>query len=191
MLLSPLRSKPKSCWYVTASQYIPDAEWRAALLASQVRRLLPSLMWRSASHGILLAKVIALVGVSPLNPIISCLRACLSPLILSLLSPPRNIFTELSFSCCIYPHTSRGVPPRPPSHHCTRSANMRYSLVLLALAAAIEASPFPQGVTAKISPPGKAPPGCQPTYAAGTFGIAVMNISTAAKGKRQVSTISE
>jgi hypothetical protein len=68
---------------------------------------------------------------------------------------------------------------------------MRYSLVLLALAAAIEASPFPQGVTAKISPPGKAPPGCLPTYAAGTFGIAVMNISTAAKGKRQVSTISE
>lgn len=68
---------------------------------------------------------------------------------------------------------------------------MRYSLALLALAAAIEASPFPQAVTAKISPSGKAPPGCQPTYAGGTFGIAVMNISTEAKVKRQVSTISE
>lgn len=68
---------------------------------------------------------------------------------------------------------------------------MRYTLALLALAAAIEASPFPQGVTGKISPTGKAPPGCKPTYPAGTFGIAVMNVSTVAKEKRQVSTISE
>jgi hypothetical protein len=70
---------------------------------------------------------------------------------------------------------------------------MRYSLALIALAAAVQASPFafPQGITAAIPPKGSAPPGCQPSYAAGTFGIAVLNISTAAKPKRQVSTIAD
>lgn len=65
---------------------------------------------------------------------------------------------------------------------------MRHFLALLAFAAVIEASPFPQGVTGAISPSAPAPPGCLPTYAAaGSFGIAVMNL-TAAQKKRQVST---
>lgn len=70
---------------------------------------------------------------------------------------------------------------------------MRYSLAILALAAAVvEASPYPQGVTSKITPTASAPPGCKPSYSAGgTFGIAVMNISTSAKSKRQVSTLTE
>jgi hypothetical protein len=63
---------------------------------------------------------------------------------------------------------------------------MRHFLALLAFAAVIEASPFPQGVTGAISPSAPAPPGCLPTYAAGSFGIAVMNL-TAAQKKRQVS----
>jgi hypothetical protein len=69
---------------------------------------------------------------------------------------------------------------------------MRYSLAVLALVAAVQASPFafPGGVTSAVAPKGSAPPGCLPS-AAGTFGIAVLNISTAAKHKRQVSTISE
>lgn len=69
---------------------------------------------------------------------------------------------------------------------------MRYTLALLAAAVAVQASPMPVpgGVTSAIAPTGSAPPGCKPTYA-GTFGIAVMNVSTKAKAKRQVSTIAD
>ena len=67
---------------------------------------------------------------------------------------------------------------------------MQFTLALVALAAAVHASPvaIPQAVTAIITPSGSAPPGCTPTYA-GSFGIAVMNISTAAGvTKRQAAT---
>lgn len=67
---------------------------------------------------------------------------------------------------------------------------MRHFLALLAFAAVIEASPFPQGVTGAISPSDPAPPGCLPTYAAaGSFGVAVMNLTTAAQKKREASTV--
>lgn len=70
---------------------------------------------------------------------------------------------------------------------------MRYSLAVVALAVAVQASPFafPGGVTSAVAPKASPPPGCLPS-APGTFGIAVLNISTASsKHKRQVSTISE
>ena len=69
---------------------------------------------------------------------------------------------------------------------------MKYTFALLAAAAVVQASPIalPQGITASLAPSGSAPPGCTPSYA-GTFGIAAMNISTAAAKKRQVSTIAE
>lgn len=63
---------------------------------------------------------------------------------------------------------------------------MQYTFALLALAAAVRASPMPQAVTAVITPSGTAPAGCMPTFA-GSFGIAVHNISTAAAAKRQVT----
>lgn len=69
---------------------------------------------------------------------------------------------------------------------------MQYCFAILALAALVKANPvaFPQAVTAKISPTNPAPPGCQPTLA-GSFGIAVHNVSTtAAAVKRDVSTSS-
>jgi len=55
---------------------------------------------------------------------------------------------------------------------------MQYAAVLLALAAAVKASPvaFPQGVTANIAPTAPAPAGCTPNYS-GTFGIAVAAIT--------------
>jgi hypothetical protein len=74
---------------------------------------------------------------------------------------------------------------------------MKFTLVLLAAAAAVQASPvpvaLPGAVTSKISPSGKPPPGCSTSYSSGFFGIAVMNVtatptSTAAK---LVSTISD
>ena len=73
----------------------------------------------------------------------------------------------------------------------TLKTKMRYSLAVLALAVAVQASPFafPGGVTSAIAPSAKPPPGCTPSHA--SFGIAVLNITTAAKQKRQVSTISE
>jgi len=67
---------------------------------------------------------------------------------------------------------------------------MQYTLALLALAAAVHASPLPQAVTAIITPTGTAPPGCMPTFV-GSFGITVINISTASAVKRAVSQISE
>ena len=77
----------------------------------------------------------------------------------------------------------------PLSH--TLKIKMRYSLAVLALVVAVQASPFafPGGVTSAVAPPAKPPPGCTPSHA--SFGIAVLNISTTAKQKRQVSTISE
>jgi len=71
---------------------------------------------------------------------------------------------------------------------------MRLTLVLLAAAVAVQASPMamPQGVTAKISPSKPAPPGCEPSYAGGFFGVAVKNVSTSAVAKKKlVSTISD
>ena len=67
---------------------------------------------------------------------------------------------------------------------------MQYTLALLALAAAVKASPVPQAVTAIITPSGSAPPGCMPTFV-GSFGIAVVNITTATAVKRAVSQIGE
>lgn len=67
---------------------------------------------------------------------------------------------------------------------------MQYTLAFLAVAAVVKASPFPQAVTAAISPTGSAPPCCTPSYS-GSFGIAVMNVSTSAMPKRQVTQLSE
>lgn len=67
---------------------------------------------------------------------------------------------------------------------------MQYALALLAAVAVVKASPFPQAVTAAISPTGSAPPGCSPTFS-GSFGIAVMNVSTSAVQKRQVTQLTE
>jgi hypothetical protein len=69
---------------------------------------------------------------------------------------------------------------------------MRYALAVLAAAAAVKASPFPQAVTAAISPTGALPPGCTGSRP-DTFGIAVMNVTTASAApvKRQASQISE
>jgi hypothetical protein len=69
---------------------------------------------------------------------------------------------------------------------------MRYTLAILAAAAVVKASPFPQAVTAAISPTDAAPPGCTGSRP-DAFGIAVMNVTTAsaAPAKRQVSQISE
>jgi hypothetical protein len=113
---------------------------------------------------------------------------------LQLISPQTNSFvlrllTELSLSaeqpvCLLYSNLGT-----PLSH--TLKIKMRYSLAVLTLAVAVQASPlaFPGGVTSAIAPSAKPPPGCTPSHA--SFGIAVLNISTAAKHKRQVSTISE
>lgn len=69
--------------------------------------------------------------------------------------------------------------------------NMQYAFVILAASVAlVKASPFPQAVTANISPTGAAPPGCSPTFG-GSFGIAVMNVSTSAMPKRQVTQMTE
>ncbi|KAL9113090.1 MAG: hypothetical protein Q9227_002702 [Pyrenula ochraceoflavens] len=71
---------------------------------------------------------------------------------------------------------------------------MKYSISLLAAAAAVNASPLlrvRQAVTSAISPSAAAPSGCSAAYS-GTFGIAAMNISTpTGKAKRQASTISD
>ena len=69
---------------------------------------------------------------------------------------------------------------------------MQYSLALLALMAAVQANPvaLPQAVTAAISPSAPAPPGCT-SSAAGSYGIAVHNVSTAAVQKRQVTEATE
>ncbi|KAI4091062.1 MAG: hypothetical protein LQ339_008199 [Xanthoria mediterranea] len=70
---------------------------------------------------------------------------------------------------------------------------MQYSCLLLAIAAAVHANPFamPQAVTEAISPSASPPPGCTPS-AAGTYGIAVQNVSTLAPpAKRQVAELSD
>lgn len=61
---------------------------------------------------------------------------------------------------------------------------------LLALAAATQANPLPQAVTADISPAAPPPPGCTPS-AVGSYGIAVRNVSTGAVAKRQASQLSD
>lgn len=53
---------------------------------------------------------------------------------------------------------------------------LKYSLALLAAIAAVEASPFPQAVTAAISPSSPAPSGCLPTFT-GSFGIVNVNVT--------------
>lgn len=61
---------------------------------------------------------------------------------------------------------------------------MKYSLALLATASVVFASPLNnkrQAVTAAISPSAPAPSGCMPSYS-GTFGIAVMNLTSSASG---------
>lgn len=51
---------------------------------------------------------------------------------------------------------------------------MQYTVAaIFALAAAVKASPFPQGVTMAIAPSASAPAGCSPNFS-GSFGIAVM-----------------
>uniref|UniRef100_A0A0D6QVZ1 Cell wall mannoprotein PIR1-like C-terminal domain-containing protein n=1 Tax=Araucaria cunninghamii TaxID=56994 RepID=A0A0D6QVZ1_ARACU len=66
---------------------------------------------------------------------------------------------------------------------------MRYAYAALAAAVAVQASPYPQAVTASIAPSAPAPSGCMPNYS-GTFGIAVMNI-TAGAPPAPVSSISD
>ncbi|KAL8807286.1 MAG: hypothetical protein Q9182_000791 [Xanthomendoza sp. 2 TL-2023] len=61
------------------------------------------------------------------------------------------------------------------------------------MAAAVTANPLalPQAVTAAISPSSPPPPGCTP-FAAGSYGIAVQNVSTsAAPAKRAVNQLSD
>ncbi|KAJ8609770.1 hypothetical protein MRB53_038919 [Persea americana] len=60
-----------------------------------------------------------------------------------------------------------------PLHH----AMMRYTIALLATVAAVHASPFPQGVTAIIAPSGSPPAMCS-TSKSGTFGVAVIPMTT-------------
>ena len=70
---------------------------------------------------------------------------------------------------------------------------MRCAFAFLALAAGVHASPIAprQAVTASIAPSAAAPAGCMPTFA-GSFGIAVQNVSIPTMAaKRQVSQISE
>lgn len=70
---------------------------------------------------------------------------------------------------------------------------MKSTLAILVLVAAVKASPFPQAVTAIITPAnGPSPPGCTPAYA-GSFGIAVMNITSSQVARRNapVSQITE
>ncbi|KAF7507787.1 hypothetical protein GJ744_010088 [Endocarpon pusillum] len=55
---------------------------------------------------------------------------------------------------------------------------MRYTIAILAAAVVVKASPFPQAVTAAISPTEKTPPGCTGSTH-GSFGIAAMNVTTA------------
>lgn len=71
------------------------------------------------------------------------------------------------------------------------TAAMRYTIAVLAAAVVVKASPFPQAVTAAISPTGESPPGCTGSTP-GSFGIAAMNVTTASgPAKRQVPYISE
>lgn len=49
---------------------------------------------------------------------------------------------------------------------------MKYSFALLAVSAAVLASPVAQGITKAIAPSAAAPAGCSPTYP-GSFGLAV------------------
>ncbi|MCJ1368479.1 hypothetical protein MMC16_007623 [Acarospora aff. strigata] len=67
---------------------------------------------------------------------------------------------------------------------------MQYALAILAVVAGVKASPFPQAVTAAISPTGSPPPGCTPSLS-GSFGIAIMNVSTSssAMAKRMPQTV--
>lgn len=76
--------------------------------------------------------------------------------------------------------------------HSVFIETMHYTLAVLAAAAVVKASPFPQAVTAAISPTGASPPGCTGSRP-DPFGIAVMNVTTASAGhaKRQVSQIDE
>lgn len=67
---------------------------------------------------------------------------------------------------------------------------MKYTIALLAAAYAVQASPFPQAVTAVISPSAPAPSGCSMNYA-GTFGVAVMNLTASAGGQAPVSSIGD
>ncbi len=71
-------------------------------------------------------------------------------------------------------------------------AAMRYILAVLTAAVVVMASPFPQAVTAAISPSGEPPSECtgsRPDW----FGIAAMNVTTASAGpaKRQMCQKSE
>jgi hypothetical protein len=54
---------------------------------------------------------------------------------------------------------------------------MQYIAVLLALAAIAKGSPFPQGVSIAIPPKASAPGACSSSYS-GSFGIAVVNITS-------------
>lgn len=69
---------------------------------------------------------------------------------------------------------------------------MRYSLSLLAFAAAAVATPVPQGVTEPIAPDAGAPSGCSPDYS-GSFQISAVNVTSGAAKrdleKRQTSGV--
>ena len=64
---------------------------------------------------------------------------------------------------------------------------MKYSIVFLAAAAVVQASPMPKPqVTANISPSAAAPSGCTGDFP-GTFGVAVQKVTTG--GSQSVSQI--
>ena len=65
---------------------------------------------------------------------------------------------------------------------------MHYTIAAFVVAAVVKASPFPQAVTAAISPTGATPPGCTGSRP-DSFGIAAMNITSASAApmKRQAS----
>jgi len=66
---------------------------------------------------------------------------------------------------------------------------MKYSIAFMAAVAAVQASPVPQAVTAKISPSATAPSGCSPTYS-GSFGIVAQAV-TASSSTAAVSQIND
>ncbi|KAL8830324.1 MAG: hypothetical protein Q9170_005781 [Blastenia crenularia] len=69
---------------------------------------------------------------------------------------------------------------------------MLSTFAFLALVVVVQANPvaLPQAVTAAISPSGSPPPGCT-SSAAGSYGIAVHNVSTSAVAKRQATQLSD
>jgi hypothetical protein len=62
---------------------------------------------------------------------------------------------------------------------------MKHMLAVLALAASVVASPYPQAVTSAIAPESPAPEGCQTSHD-GSFQITVVNVSSSAT-KRDMS----